>query len=166
MEWICGIFSSEVAAAWVQTVGSIVALGVAIRAPIWHATVIEKRRVRDQIKVVVAIAQKARASIKHVVDMAVAEPNYVAQDGLTQSTSGLLAQLRAIPLLDLGDHRVALPILNIATEMDAMMDRVAALRRSTTFEGIPTALIMDGSAALAETDAAIGAIRGVLAEYR
>ncbi|MGE0367238.1 MAG: hypothetical protein AB7Q00_16050 [Phycisphaerales bacterium] len=116
MELACKLLSSHALAAWVQAVGTILALVIAILAPIWHSNRVERRRTATEVSSILAIAQRALSAVEYAASHS--QPDrfriYCTEEFSAHEFNLLLRRLREIPLHTLKDSRLAEPVANLA----------------------------------------------------
>jgi len=168
MESICGVFQSSTAAAWVQAFGSIVALYVAIKAPRWHAAAIERRRTGKEARTILAIAEDACREVRdrrrEIEDPKTSIEAIKAI--IREPFDRAIQKLSEIPLHQLGDERLVVPILDMvfalrsfAASIDNILFQCRAFGENANLDN--KALVDSSDAA----SRALIAIRQVAKEY-
>ena len=134
--------------AWAQAIGTLVAVGVAIAAPIWHANRLQAQRDRHSLWLITALAARVADGFDQLV--AIAEMR-TAVGGVERLDTGisddLHAALSAIAITELPDDRLVHPLIALREVVRAGLDLSAAIK-GQSFRG--SALDLDDARKLCE----------------
>lgn len=156
--------------AWTQAIGSVIAIFVAVLAPIWHADREARKRTETQLSSVLAIAEDSWPWLSQVPADAfnpAGEHKYIIQNYRVAQHERVVEALRAIPIYLLEDHRFAEPVLHLANALDELREAVPDIGcRFDTPNSIPDAFVLRVVRAAMTARKSIQRMQSLVSEYR
>ena len=130
---IVGVLNSQSTAAWMQAIGALTGIGVAIAAPIWHARRIRAENDRHSLWLITALAARIADGFDQLVDIAELRVTAGSVEWFdTGVNEDLRLALESVAITSLPDDRLVHPIVALREIVRAGCTLSSLLKLSTS----------------------------------